>query len=247
MQMGKRMAGVMIVAGVLMGSVSACSYREFEDNVKDSVQKEIAGAGQDGDTLEGEVESATEGESQVSDSDRVVGFGDTMVWVSPYKQTVEYAVEKVEIADSIGELGLKKEDFYVQDLIQDENSFVPCMDTGSEKYQILLLTVAVNNVDFQGYDKNQEIPQLYAEHSLVTEAFLNRSSGKVFEAEYFSHHAQENVEKDYYKYNLEKGAEVQIQIGWILPESMLKEPLYYVIDGTGTGRENYHYLCLQEK
>lgn len=248
MERKRRKLLLISIVGVLTFAMSACSYREFEDGVRQDIEENIAEMGANENTAEElpEQDTTQTEDNSAAREEKIVQVGDTMEWVSPYQESMEYTIEKVEIADNIGELGLKKEDFNVQDVFQEDGTFVPCTEDESGQYKILLLTMRVKNVDFRGYMPSEEIPQLMVEQCLAKGEQLEEPQNAMFlYASYFSNHPEENREKDYFKYTLEKGKEMEYSVGWILSEKMLEKDLYYVI-GVGCGVEDYRYFQLED-
>ncbi len=66
-------------------------------------------------------------------------------------------------------------------------------------------------------------------------------------AVYFSAYPkdEENMKKSYYNFQLEPGIEMEVVVGWIVSESMLEEPYYYVINSFGEP-EGYQYFLLNQ-
>lgn len=176
----------------------------------------------------------TEENSEIKSTD------ETLEWKTPYQEIVEYTVKNVKVVDNITESGIKKEDFYNQELIQDDGTFFKCSDGISKEYKLLLITMTVKNINSRGWNPSAQVPELMAEQCLATHIDENNpNNAQLIYADYFDDYNDENREKDYFKYNLEKGAEMDITVGWIIPEKTLEGILYYVI---GVGTDNYQYF-----
>lgn len=241
----KKIRILTLIAITSMLSMAACSYQDFENKIREDVRTGIEGIDESGNQSGGENDpDAADGTSTGSEKE-IAEIGDTVIWDSAWKTHVEYTVEKVETVENLNETQIKKEDFNTADVVREDGSFTMLDEAGdTEKCVFLIATVKVKNIDFLGYNRESEIPELSMEKALGLSNGLKNPQNAIFlAADYFSNHSKENREKDYFKYTLEQGEEIEVQIGWVIPEEKLQETLYYVI---GLNTDDYEYFKLNE-
>lgn len=218
--------------------LSACSYKEFEDSMKSKLNKEEEEEYINPAIVpEASSQSEKEDDSK-SDEKKLYTVGDTITYSYPgdEDETFQYTLKKVQIVDNINELGLKKDDF-------TDSLFIETNGDITKNYRLLTVDVLVKNIEYNIFDEEGDTPILFIEDGLgFKEAIEDPNGPFLFEAAYFSEHSLGN--KDYYKFPLAIGEEVEATIGWFVPaDQIMEEPIYYVI-GTGGQFENYEYFEL---
>lgn len=227
------------LAAVCMLSVAACSGQSAGN-----------GAGEAGGETDGNVGETSEvviesHEGNPADPSDIAEVGETLVWESVWKTSMEYTVEKVETVENLDETQIKREDFYNASVVKEDGSFAMPEESGIEgKCVFLLVTVKVKNIDFLGYEPGAEQPELVAENLLsLSGALDNTHDVNAWSADYFSAYREENRAKDYFKYTLQPGEEMELSVGWVIPEEKMQQELYYII---GAGMDHYMYVRLNE-
>lgn len=227
----------------LLFILTACSYKNFEDSLKDKLNKE--------DTEEyinpAKIpEASTNSEDEkVTDPDekRLFQIGDTVTYSYPGEESFQYTLHQINLVDNIHDLNLDKEDFI-------STSFLTENGDVDKEYLLLTVDVTIKNIDYEGLDDDRtddysDVPVLYIEDMLGFKSGLEDPQGPFsIESAYFSEHPKENKEKDYYKFRLEKGKELDATVGWFVPANQLEEePMYYVI-GSGGSFDLFDYFEL---
>ncbi|SDZ68277.1 hypothetical protein SAMN05421736_13322 [Evansella caseinilytica] len=223
------------IFGILTILLSACSYKEFEDSLKDSFNKEM-----ERDEI---INTSTIPERSSEDEESGLFFvGDTISITDSDNETVEYTLQQVHFSENIHELGLKKEDFTDRSLIDDNGD----IHTG---YQLVTIDVKVKNIDYKGFefDDEQDKAFLCIEPTIGFREDIEAPDGPwTLEASYFSEHQplDQDRGKKYYWFYLGLGEEIEATVGWFVPADQIKEdPLYYII-GSGGNAEDYLYFQL---
>lgn len=230
---------IMGLAAVCMLSVSACSGQSIGNGTDEA-------GGETGENARGTSEVVIEShEGNPADPSDIAEVGETFVWESVWKTSMEYTVEKVETVENLNETEIKKEDFSNASVVKEDGSFAMPEEAGIEgKCVFLLVTVKVKNIDFLGYQPDAEQPELFAENMLSLSGALDSPQDvNAWSADYFNGHAEENRDKDYFKYTLQPGEETELSIGWVIPEEKMQQELYYIV---GRGMDHYMYVRLNE-
>ncbi len=214
--------------------LSACSYREFEDSLKDTFNK---------DDEEEIVNTVTLPETASDSEDNsLYSIGDTISFTYADNETVEYTLQQVIISDNINDLGLDKADFYDQSLIEDDG-------TVDGAHQLVTIDVRIINKDYRGFnfDVEQDKASLYIELAVGFKNGIEDPDGPfLLHASFFSDHSplDQNQGQDYYKFLLGIGEEIDVTVGWFVPTDLLEEePLYYIIGYEGHA-EDFQYFQL---
>lgn len=227
------------LAAVCMLSASACSGQSVGNGTGEA-------GGETGEAAGGTSEIVIEShEGNPADPSDIAEVGETLVWESVWKTSMEYTVEKVETVENLNETQIKSEDFSNASVVKENGSFAMPEEAGNEgKCVFLLVTVKVKNIDFLGYQPDAKQPELFAENLLsLSGALDNTQDVNAWSADYFSGHREENRDKDYFKYTLQPGEETELSIGWVIPEEKMQQELYYII---GIGTDHYMYVRLNE-
>ncbi|WP_062105423.1 DUF5027 family lipoprotein [Bacillus niameyensis] len=222
---------------VLPVFLSACSYKKFEDSLKNKLNKEH----------EVDINTATiPNNSTEGDEQSLFSVGDTATYTEKHfqtniKESIEYTLNKIHVSDNINDLGLKADDFSDASLISDNGDI-------KKNMRLVAVDVTVKNVDYKGDESEGNNPILYIEPTLGFKGGIEDPDGPwVIYASYFSEHApmDQNHGDDYYFFPLALGEEIDATIGWFVPADQLgEEPLYYII-GNGGRSEDYKYFELK--
>lgn len=230
---------------VLSLGISGCSYKDWEDSVHNSLQgnaKETDNYVNTASIPDAESESTSE-YSEYKNTDRVYEVGETITSIDVIGNEVQYTLKNVEIFDSIQELGISSEDFISTSLIGNSGEI---LEKDGEKNCFIAVSVTVKNCNIDISQTPQGQYPMLIEMRSGSESNILSTDGPFLEyAVYFSGHPEMagDENKDYYGFSLEKDAEMDAVIGWIIPQKMLEEPYYYIISGSG-GAENYQYFLL---
>lgn len=190
----------------------------------------------------------TEPKSQEKMPEHFFRCGEIVTWSDYYGQEVEYLLKDVSIADNINEFGIDTEKITSLglDRILESGEIV---NNSDQNYVFVKADVKIKNKTFKNYSNGKTLENMYSYYVdtlLTTETELQDDEGirHIGQAIYFSLCAED--EKDYFKFNIEQGEEVQAVLIWIVPEKDLEEPLYYLI-GETTGKNSYQYILMNEE
>ncbi|GAA4060360.1 DUF5027 family lipoprotein [Amphibacillus indicireducens] len=229
----------------------ACSYREFEDSIRNQLNNE------DEEMYQNEAkipEQPVEDQGAENAEDVLYFIGDTISFINDLG-TVDYTLNAVQISENSNEVDLKKTDF---DLL----GYHYIGEDGSidEHYKLVTVDVTIKNIDYTDYalktdfeysteaDSDRDIPLLFIEYLIGFKEGIEDPNGPfTIEASYFGGHTPiEDDPKGYYQFLLAHGEEVEVTVGWLVPADQLNvEPLYYIIGYSGH-IENQLYFQLTE-
>lgn len=204
--------------------LSACSYREFEDSLKNQLNSEDEE--ETINTVKLSEYTSNNGE------DSILSVGDTISFTDAGNETVQYTLNKVSISNNINDVGLEKANFSDRALIKDNGDI-------DKEHQLVTLDVTIKNIDYKGtdFDEDQNQALLFIEPSVGYKESIEDPNGPfLLYAAYFSEHAplDQNHGQDYYSFMLGIGEEVDATVGWFVPTDLLEEdPLYYIIGYAG--------------
>lgn len=229
---------ILTLCGLLF-LLSACSYKEFEDSLKDKLNEsetdEYVNPSKIPDKdSETKKNNTTDVEEQI-----LFDMGETVIFTWP-DGTIQYRVNQVNVVDNIKKSELKKDDFSSY-----QNSYI--LDNGdiTNNQRLLTLDITVKNIDYTVYDEEYENIALNIEGSLGFKSGIEDPNGPFsFEPAYFSGHPTlgRYPEDGYLYFPLEIGEEVDVTVGWFIHEDEVnKEPLYYII-GAGGFFEERKYI-----
>ncbi len=216
-----------------------CSYREMEDNVK----REVADLVQSG-----QEETPAEIPQTETTEAPVYGIGDTVVWTSVYGETMEHTVLEMRTGENLEEFGVSPEDCdsHAQGNFVGENGEAlggPLADE-NRHYIFIELRVKIKNIDFRGWEPQpDDYGQIAMETKLYTQEEKEDRDAMSPDKDciWFDGHTDDI--KRYYFCDLDPGEEMEAALLWVVSESALEEPLYYVI-GSATGWESFQYILL---
>ena len=212
---------ILLIAIVLAFVLSACSYKKLEDSAKEKAES-LKDKVKESVDINTTMESPAE-ENKVDEN--ALGIGDTIVYKGPLDFTAEYTLDAVRTGKTLEEVGLNRNEFSTPEKIAEDGT--PTMDAVNgfegEEAIFVVATVTVKNVD---WDANK-FPLMIETVAGIEEAFDENSLTSTQEAQYFSAHSQDK--KDYSKFALEPGNELQIEVGWIVPKIYQDKPYYYEI------------------
>ena len=229
----------------LLMALVGCSYREFEDSIRDKAAKGDGDYANEAEIPEetGENIPGSEKEPEESEQQNAVGaVGDTirLAYDPESGEVLAYTLEKVETGISMEELGLVPEDFDDASIFDEKGVLKESADC-----QLVVVTVTVKNVNVDLERLRQQTGEqdpLFIEMFAGSESNILHPDGPfLLEACCFTEHP-ENIQ-DFYKFSLEKEEEMTARVGWLVPNEMLEEPFYYVI-GAGLESKSYQYFLL---
>ncbi len=214
-----------------------CSYREMEDNVKREVA-DLVQSGQEETPVEIPQREAAEAP--------VYGIGDTVVWTSVYGETMEYTVLEMRTGENLEEFGVSPEDCdsHAQGDYIGENGEAlggPLADE-NRHYIFMELRVKIKNIDFRGWEPQpDDYGQIAMDTVLHTQEEKDDRDAVSPDKDcvWFDGHTDDI--KRYYFCDLDPGEEMEAALLWVVSESALEEPLYYVI-GSSTECEIFILL-----
>ncbi|WP_230200112.1 DUF5027 family lipoprotein [Bacillus niameyensis] len=156
-------------------------------------------------------------------------------------QTLKYTLNSADLSVNINDLALNVDDFYDKSLISDNGKI-------DNEHRLVTVAVTVKNINYLGDDGDRDVPILFIESSVGFKEGIEDPNGPwTIDASYFSEHPpmDQNHGKDYSKFPLAIGDEIDATVGWFVPADQLeKEPLYYII-GSGGRSEDYQYFELK--
>ena len=218
---------------LIFSLLTACSYREFEDSLKQELNN-------DEDTHVNEA-IVPEQPAEDEEDDGLFFIGDTIA-----RGGVEYTLNDVHISKNINEVGLDKVDFFRRTRIEDNGD----IESG---YKLVTVDVTVKNINYTDYelrtnpDLERDKPNLFIEYLIGFKDDLEDPNGPfTIESSYFSEHPpiEQDQWNDYSQFLLDHGEEVDATVGWIVPIDQLnEEPLYY-INGYAGRAEDYQYFYI---
>ena len=234
-----------IIMIILSMSFVSCSYKEFEDSLRNPKQE----------VSEKETEQYTN-QASIIDTDEITNEETTKngntalpketIISSREDGEIQYTLNRTEIVQNIKDLNLALEDFsFVDDAPIDDSGNV--LDHDGERNYFMAAYITVKNCNIDTSSEETEYP-LQIEMCSGSESNILAADGPFLNyAVYFSAHPkdEENMKKSYYNFQLEPGTEMEVVVGWIVSESMLEEPYYYVINSFGEP-EGYQYFLLNQ-
>lgn len=225
--MERKMTTVILLLSVLVFILSACSYKEFEDSMKDKLNKPEEEEYINPAKIPEKSTNTENEDTSESEEKRLYTVGETITFAYPTTGYVQYTLNEAHIVDNINDLGIKKDDFLDSLYIADNG------DISNDK-RLLTVDVTIKNIDYQGHYEDEEEYTINIESSVGFKDAIEDPDGPfLFEPVYFSEHP-ENYKDDYLYFPLNIGEEIDATVGWIIPEENLnEEPLYYVIGAGG--------------
>ncbi|HHU18985.1 MAG TPA: hypothetical protein GXZ58_01835 [Bacilli bacterium] len=231
----KRTKGVLFLC-LIFSLLTACSYREFEDSLKQELNND-----EDTHVNEAIVPEQPAGDEE---DDGLFFIGDTIA-----RGGVEYTLNDVHISENINEVGLDKVDFFWQDQIEDNGD----IESG---YKLVTVDVTVKNINYTDYelrtnpDLERDKPNLFIENLIGFKDGLEDPNGPfTIEDSYFSEHPpiEQDQWNDYSQFLLDHGEEVDATVGWFVPIDQLnEEPLYYIIGSAGRAEDQQYFYIISE-
>lgn len=234
---------LLLMISCLLFLLSACSYKEFEDSLRGSINKLDEDEYINPAKVPDESPSKVEGKSSESIEQRLYSIGDTITFTYGAGGTVQYTLNQVNLTENIKALNLNRDDFYDTSLILENGNI-------DSEYRLLTINVTVKNIDIVELDEDidKNIPVLFIEPAIGFKDGIEDPDGPFsFGASYFSEHEPNNEHGDnqyYYFFPLETGEEVDVTIGWFTPTDELKEEVLYYIIGYPGSFEDYEYFKL---
>lgn len=210
----------LVVVFAFVTQLCACSaYTQFEDSLKENISSNGGvSPDQDGQNVEHAEENSDNTTSVSEDVNRI---GDTITHAYS-NGLLSYTLKSVKRCSNLAESGLAETDF-VEGIVNTDGTF------GNIDDILLLVTLHIANVDYEDAESAETDYPIYIESCIGTKPDIEDPDGPwLIYASYFSEHPENDL-KSYYFYDLEPGAEIDVQIGWIVAESKLEEPMYYVI------------------
>jgi len=245
----RRIKGIIPVLLCAACLTSGCSYKAFEDNMKAKISGKEDSAGDNQAILDTEETPEMKEENIFYTGDEVMG-----------KDGVAYTVEKVHLVDNINEIGLDKREFsLLYDNSIDESGNIAGGEgfevtqqswykstSEQQKYKLVLVDILVKKIEITDEDAQMDadldgVTNVWPSVRIGTgDGILYNRGVNSVEAVYMSEHLSG---KNYNTFNLPKGQEKEIQIGWILPEDTLNMDWYYIIN-TASDKEDYKFCKL---
>ncbi len=184
------------MAFLLLFQLSACSYVAFEQKLRGFPPADTDIESNTGEDLPEQFDIDTETDMEHL---KLRQIGDEIT-INDGITEMSYRVDKVTVYDNFEEAGLTAED-------------MGYISGGQEKNPFVLLDITV---------KNKKVLQETADYNIAVFHLLNQKIlndpwvEALPEMAYFSGHAQNRLESEYFHYVLKKGGELQCQVGWIL-------------------------------
>ncbi len=246
--MQRKIVYALLMEAVFVVSLSACSYRQTEEDLKQSLQGmknavEYNDSSEQAESIDG-LDQIEELEAKPF-ADKVYQTGETITWTDYSGGKVEYTLETVRTGYNIGDFGVS-----MDELTDTSKMYIStdgyAQEGANGKTIFVAVDVTVKNIDYEGMAGIGDTPYwLYAEPLIRSQSELEDvdSPAHNMEAVYFSNHS-EDIQK-YFFYCLAPEQEAEVQLIWIVPETDLQEPLYYVI-GSANEQEARQYFQLNE-
>ncbi|GAA4060376.1 DUF5027 family lipoprotein [Amphibacillus indicireducens] len=232
----KRTKGVLFLC-LIFSLLTACSYREFEDSLKQELNN-------DEDVHVNEAIVPEQPAEDEKDDDGLFFIGDTIA-----RDGVEYTLNDVHILKNINEVGLDKVDFFWQDQIEDNGD----IESG---YKLVTVDITVKNISYTDYDLSidpnleRDKPILYIEGRVGFKDDIEDPNGPfTIEHSYFSEHPpiEQDLWNDYSQFQLDHDEEVKATVGWFVPIDQLnEEPLYYINGSPGRAEDQQYFYIISE-
>ncbi|GAA4060382.1 DUF5027 family lipoprotein [Amphibacillus indicireducens] len=223
---------------LIFSLLTACSYREFEDSLKQELNHD--------EDMHVNEAIVPEQPAEDEEDDGLFFIGDTIA-----RGGVEYTLNDVHISKNINEVGLDKEEFNSlgYPLVNDDGSI-------NDNHQLVTVDVTIKNINYTDYelrtnpDLERDKPNLFIESLIGFKDDLEDPNGPfTIELSYFSHHApfDQNLGKDYRQFLLGHGEEVEVTVGWLVPIDQLnEEPLYYLNGSEGRAEDQQYFYIISE-
>lgn len=228
--------------------LSSCSYKEFENSLKSTFRDSSS---EEHEEYENPASITDNSASDHSADDNSSGSGNVYLPGDTVSQTMpvgddemQYTVNKMEIVHNINDLNLNSDDFYWMDS-PEVDSEGNILDSEGKKNCFLALYFTVKNCNINLSTEQEEYPLCIESHIASESNILDPNGPFLEEAVYFSGAPDDEDirRKRYLWFRLDPGTEMDAVVGWIIPESMLSEPLYYVMNSGGDA-ELYEYIWL---
>lgn len=234
---------VLPLGALLAVGLCACSYKQMEDGLRGAAQgsKKIT----EEELAQNEIIEKVEELATEAFEDKVYQIGDMVTWTDYSGGKVQYTLKEVRTGNNIGDFSVSIDDFTNTSKAYISESG-DALGNGTGTYIFVEADIEVKNIDYEGfYGADFEPYSLYAETSIKSQSELDDSEGVPhnMEAVYFSHHAEE--EQKYFFYHLEPGQTADVQLIWIIPETDMRESLYYVI-GAANSKELQQFFRMND-
>lgn len=228
---------IILIISISLLLLSACSYKEFEDSVRNKVNKK-----DDNEEYNNPASLSSNDNSNTPNAEEAsyLSIGDTITYTF-VDQSFQYTLHKVDVVDNIHDLGLELQDFYQTDLIE-ENGVV------KDNYRFVAVDVTVKNIDFEGYVQIDDEPILFIESLVGFKDGIEDPDGPfAIPASYFSEHPpmDQNSGEDYYQFPLAFGSEINATVGWFVPSEELSEDTLFYIIGGASHPEDFQYFIME--
>ena len=239
----KRKIGIVVAVCITLISATGCSYREFEDSLRSALKGETTEAEENVRTASINTETDGEKEKNVYYVGDTVKFGCENVDEAgniTFEDEVWYTLNKVDIVKDVNELGISMADFSSSFSNKDKISAEGKLQEG---YSFIGINVTIKNIGDTSVDPDSG-HNLFIEDYAAPESGISNQEG-IFgvEGAYFSGH-DENRERYYDRFSLAVGEEKTYTVGWVVADSMLEEPFYYIIDNGNLDATQKQYFLL---
>lgn len=250
-----------LMAAVFMTACSDSAPKELEQNQPDTWVNTAEIQEKESETSESKQTEETQNMEETQETEKIMEteevtetegkngvfyVGDTitdaMYGPTPEeRRKTEYTLKKVDIVENINDVGIAWADLMPG---SEQNKILESgeLDT-AEPSKFVVVTVNLKNINIDPNSDSAMVCQMISSTSGCESGILNESGAEFLEACYFSAHPQENMQQDYYRYSLDIGEEMEVRVGWIVPDAQLEEPFYYVLGSWGMP-EDYQYFRL---
>ncbi|SHH70944.1 protein of unknown function [Clostridium collagenovorans DSM 3089] len=231
---------------IIAGTMTGCSYKEFEDKTLSGIKKffnseksnDSNNYAKNDDVDSGKSsEKLEESTKNIIKDNAIREMGSLITIDLPYegeKHIIEYTINNTKVYSSLDESNIDK------NLILNRNNENIDKILGNGK-KLILANVTVKNVD---RNSNINIGELGLNY--IMENGEKSSGNFMSEIEYFSLATLkgDGKEKGYYNYNLEKGESKIAEIGWIIDPNEVDLDRLYICIGSHTSYEYQKFVKL---
>lgn len=251
--MKRQILAVVLILGISM--LAGCSYKQFEDSVKEGLSKERETDAKKNLSAAMSSDSIPQNGAYIEEGKNVYYKGDTFVHNSAFGlEEVEYIVKDIYWVDNVSEFGITKDDFIgtfprLIDGTYDDKELLAISDSGEIVYQdgrpaegkMLLVKLNIKNIGSNNTGHKDDERDFFMGISLGSEEGILRTHSNTWDIAYYSEHPPltDGPRNDYYYFSLPVGTEKEVLIGWFVTEEFMQQPLYCLIGGHELGKWDY--------
>lgn len=240
----KKIIAIVIMVASTTILFSGCSYREFEDSLRDKEKVEGDDNYENNVTIpkeenKDETKEETKEETKGEANGQKQGEKHVFLYTDASGQQIQYLIKDSKLIHNINESGLNIKYFNDDNLIQPDGTLSSKVNDNNV---MVIMDMKIKNISYVEEENGE--PLVYIEPCIGYSSDITDPDGPwLIYACYYD--GMLDSGQDFYKTRLEVGEEKEVKIGWIIDASRLEdEELFYVI-GSGGYPEDYQFYTIK--